>query len=180
MNEKQNQTLAKLSESAPEVYERILERVYLSVEDLEQQSWPLIQEKIREAAEVELTAETMTRDELDLLQAYLKRDLADLGYYAHKTGEGIAAWLKFDLNVLEDRLKQMLKGMADKTRLDQTALQQRLEHGPEDYIAGEVATVGTLRCLSCGSLLKLEKTTIIEPCHECESRYFHRDTNLWS
>lgn len=163
--------------SAPAAYERILERLYSSVEQVEQNSWPFLEEKIREAAEVELAAEEMTREELDLLQAYLQRDLVDLGYFIHKTGEGVAAWLKFDLNILELKFGEMLTGLADKTRLDHAYLEQRLAHGPEEYIAGEVATVGTLRCMNCGTLVALEQTALIEPCHECATEYFHRDSN---
>lgn len=180
MIEDDNERSEKIAapDGAPEVYERILEKVYLSIENLEQQSWPFIQDKIREAAEVEQAAEEMTREELDLLQAYLQRDLSDLGYFIHKTGEGVAAWLKFDLNILELKLAKSLKGIADKTRLDQTYLEQRLAHGPEEYIAGEVATVGCFRCLNCGCLTKLKETAVIEPCDECGSRYFHRDSKL--
>ncbi|WP_207063350.1 zinc ribbon-containing protein [Motiliproteus sp. SC1-56] len=168
------------SAKAPEIYNRLLERVYLSVEGLEEKSWPFIKRKIEEAAEVELAAEEMTREEMDLLQAYLKRDLKDLGAFAHKTGEGLAAWLKFDLNVLEQRVADMLGSLADRTRIDYTELQQRLDHGPEDYLAGEVAGVGTLRCLDCGSLVSLHRTAVLEPCHDCGCHYFHRDSRIWS
>jgi len=174
-----DKTATDHSENAPAVYNRLLERVYLSLEGFEERSWPFIKEKIEEAAEIELAAKEMTQEELDLLQAYLKRDLQDLGYYAHKTGEGLASWLKFDLNILEQRFVEMLNGLADKTRVEQTELNQRLEHGPEDYIAGEVSGVGTLRCLECGSLLQLRQTAVIEPCHQCKSHYFHRDSQLW-
>jgi hypothetical protein len=167
----------KHSENAPEVYYRLLERVYLSVENFEERSWPFIKEKIEEAAEVELAAEEMTREELGLLTAYLRRDLKDLGIFAHRTGEGVAAWLKFDLNALEQRVVDMLKSLADKTRIEQTELQQRLEHGPEDYISGEIAGVGTLRCLECGCLARLPRIARIEPCHECGNRYFHRSSD---
>lgn len=163
--------------AGPAAYERILERLYTSIDQVEKYSWPLLEEKIREAAEVELTAEEMTREELDLLQAYLMRDLADLGYFIHKTGEGVAAWLNFDLNILELKFSQMLTDLADQTRVDYEYLEQRLTHGAEEYIAGEVATVGTLRCLNCGTLVKLEQTALIEACHECGTEYFHRESN---
>ncbi len=171
------QTVTEDTPSATAAYERILERVYLSIENLEQQSWPLLEQKIKEAAEIELAAEDMTREEIDLLQAYLRRDLADLGFFVHKTGEGVAAWLNFDLNILEFKLGELLKGLADKTRLDHVYLEQRLSHGPEEYVAGEISTAGTLRCLNCGTLVTLEQTSVIEPCDECDARYFHRESN---
>ncbi|MFT6915672.1 MAG: hypothetical protein ACJAWL_001982 [Motiliproteus sp.] len=164
----------QLPEGAPDIYNRLLERVYLSIEQVEAQSWPLIKQKIEEAAELELAAREMTRDELELLQAYLRRDLREAGTLLHKTGEGLANWLNFDLQALEYAVVEQLFGLADKTRVDQTELQLRLDQGPEDYLAGEVAVAGQLRCLECGTVVKLEKTSLIEPCHQCASHYFHR------
>lgn len=164
-----------LSESAVEAYDRIVERVYRSVDDLEEHSWPFIKAKVEEAAELELAARDMTREELDLLSAYVKRDLSELGRIAHKTGESIAALLKFDLNALEQRVVDMLGLLADPARVDQVELAQRLDHGAETYLAGEVAAVGALRCLHCGQLALLAETALIEPCHQCQGRYFQRE-----
>ncbi|MEH6473799.1 MAG: zinc ribbon-containing protein [Halopseudomonas sp.] len=169
----------QLPDDAPDIYNRLLERVYLSIEQVEEQSWPFIKQKIEEAAELELAAKEMTQDELNLLQAYLQRDLREAGAVIHKTGEGIANWLNFDLQALEYAVVEKLFGLADKTRVDQTELQLRLDHGPEDYLAGEVAAAGQLRCMECGALLKLEQTSLIEPCHQCNSHYFHRDNSIW-
>ncbi len=169
----------QLPDDAPDAYNRLLERVYLSLEKVEAQSWPFIRQKIEEAAELELAAKEMTREELDLLQAYLQRDLREAGTVLHKTGEGIATWLNFDLQALEYAMTEKLFGLADKTRVDQTELQLRLDHGPEDYLAGEVAAAGRLRCLNCGALVKLTQTSLIGPCHQCDSHYFHRDNSIW-
>ncbi|WP_210396398.1 zinc ribbon-containing protein [Motiliproteus sediminis] len=166
---------SSLSESAVAAYDRIVERVYRSVEDLEEHSWPYIKDKIEEAAELELAAREMTREELDLLSAYVKRDISELGRIAHKTGESIAALLKFDLNALEQRVVDMFGLLADPATVDQMELAQRLDHGAETYLAGEVAGVGALRCLSCGQLAVLTETALIEPCHQCAGRYFERE-----
>ncbi len=174
-NEKPDNSSPQLPKDATDIYNRLLERVYLSIDQVEVQSWPFIQHKIEEAAELELAAREMTRDELDLLQAYLRRDLREAGSVIHKTGEGIAQWLNFDLQALEYAVVEKLFGLADKTRVDQAELQLRLDHGPEDYLAGEVAAAGRLRCLECGALVKLEQTSVIAPCHQCQSHYFHRD-----
>ena len=170
----QDHTSPQHSQEAPDVYNRLLERVYLSIDQVEAQSWPLLRKKIEEAAEVELAAEEMTREELGLLQAYLQRDLREAGSVLHKTGEGVANWLNFDLQALEYAVVEKLFGIADKTRTGQTELELKLDHGPQDYIAGEVAAAGQLRCLECGALIKLEQTSVIDPCHQCSNRFFHR------
>ena len=168
----------QLPEGAPDAYNRLLERVYLSIEQVEDRSWPYIKKQIEEAAQIELAAKEMTQDELELLQAYLQRDLREAGSVLHKTGEGLANWLNFDLQALEYTLLERLFGVADQTRIDQTELQLRLDHGPEDYLAGEIAAAGQLRCLECGALVKLTQTSVIDPCHQCDNQFFHRDSGV--
>ncbi|GGO78686.1 hypothetical protein GCM10011348_11220 [Marinobacterium nitratireducens] len=166
-------------DKATTAYDRILKRLLDDLEHAENRSWDYLQERIEDAARLELTAEEMTRDEMDLLTAYLKRDLKRLGYYAHETGEGIAAWLHFDLNILESRLVTLLRGLADRTRIDQEVLRERLDHGADDYIAGEIATAGTLACLSCGATQELTETSRIGPCATCGKEYFRRISRPW-
>ena len=173
-NDRQNDSAQGIS-----AYDRVVARLHRNLSDAEASSWEYLQEKIEEAVEMELTAEEMTRDEMDLLTAYIKRDLKKLGFYAYGTGEGIAAWLHFDLNVLEDRMKRMLVSLADKTRIQQEELRERLDHGEEEYIAGELAGAGTLQCLNCESTQVLTKTAQIGPCEECQGRYFRRISQPW-
>lgn len=155
-------------------YDKVLSRLSRDLEDSATASWDLLQAKIRDAVELEMAAEDMTRDELDLLNAYLKRDLKRLGYVAHETGEGLAAWLKFDLNVLEQTFVEQLQNIADQTRIGQEELRERLDHSEDQYLAGELATVGTLACLNCGSTRMLTKTEKLTSCEQCGERYFER------
>lgn len=160
-------------------YDRVLLRLTKDLRNSEARSWDLLQEKIHDAVELELAAEDMTRDELDLLKAYLARDLKKLGFYAHETGAGVAAWLKFDLNALEHTFVEQLKLIADQTRVGQEALRERLDHDEDQYLAGELATVGTLECLNCGAQLELTKTEKLQPCQSCQESYFKRVSHPW-
>lgn len=160
-------------------YDRVLLRLTKDLKTSEAKSWDLLQEKIHDAVELELAAEDMTRDELDLLKAYLARDLKTLGYYAHETGAGIAAWLKFDLNALEHTFAEQLKLIADQTRIGQEMLRERLDHDEDQYIAGELATVGTLQCLNCSTQFSLQKTEKLEPCRACDNTFFKRVSQPW-
>lgn len=174
-NERQNDSAQGIS-----AYDRVVARLHKNLSDAEASSWEYLQEKIEEAVELELTAEEMTRDEMDLLTAYIKRDLKKLGFYAHETGEGIAAWLHFDLNILEGRMKQLFMGLADKTRIQQEELRERLDHDEDEYIAGELAGVGTLQCLKCDATQVLTTTAQIGPCKQCQGRYFRRISQPWT
>jgi hypothetical protein len=167
-------------DKATTAYDRILKRLLADLEVAEIRSWDYLQKHIEEAAKLELAAEEMTRDEMDLLTAYLKRDLKRLGYYAHETGEGIAAWLHFDLNILEQRVGELLMGLADRTRIDQEVLRERLSHGEDDYLSGEIATVGTLACLNCGATQELTETSRIGDCRVCGKGFFRRISKPWN
>lgn len=160
-------------------YDRVLLRLTKDLENSDAGSWDLLQEKIHDAVELELAAAEMTRDELDLLKAYLARDLKKLGFYAHETGAGLAAWLSFDLNALEHTLVEQLKLIADQTRIGQEHLRERLEHDDDQYVAGEIATVGTLQCLSCGETLSLHKTETLSACKKCDKTLFKRVSHPW-
>ena len=160
-------------------YDRVLLRLTKDLKGAEAGSWDLLQEKIHDAVELELAAEELTRDELDLLKAYLARDLKQLGFYAHETGAGIAAWLKFDLNALEHTFAEQLKLIADQTRVGQEALRERLDHDEDHYLSGELATVGTLECLNCGEQIVLQKTEKLGACQKCDKTYFKRVSHPW-
>ena len=174
-----NQNNDKKNNLASADYDRVLLRLTKDLKSSEAPSWDVLQEKIHDAVELEMAAAEMTRDEMDLLKAYLYRDLKKLGYYAHETGEGIAAWLKFDLNVLEQTLVEQLKQIADQTRIGHEELRERLDHDEDQYLAGELATVGTLECLECGHQLTLQATEKLENCSACQGKFFKRVSSPW-
>ncbi|MBN1006437.1 zinc ribbon-containing protein [Amphritea pacifica] len=161
-------------------YDRVLSRLRRELESAEHRSWEYLQEKIEEAVELELTAEEMTRDEMDLLSAYLKKDLKQLGYYAHETGEGVAAWLNFDLNALEQTVAQQLMDLADRTRIGITELEQRLAEGEDYYAAGDTALAGTFVCVDCGEQITNTHTAPLSACPKCGSETFTRLSAPWS
>ncbi|TCK06892.1 zinc ribbon-containing protein [Marinobacterium mangrovicola] len=166
----------KHSPDAPSAYDRILDRLRERLDKAGENSWDFIQQQIEEAAEIELAAEEMTRDEMDLLKAYIRRDLVQLGYYIHETGAGVASWLHFDLDVLERTAMDRLLDLADRTRVGLELLREQLDHGENEYIAGEITIPGTLECAICGEAQCLTSTSVIEPCG-CGSVVFLRRTD---
>lgn len=161
------------SRSAPEAYDRILDRLLERLDKAGEYSWDVLQQQIEEAAEMELAAEEMTRDEMDLLKAYVRRDLSQLGYYVHETGAGVAAWLNFDLDILEQKMVQRLLALADRSVVDYELLREQLDHDETRYLAGEITAPGTLECLACGKTQCLTRTSVIQPC-SCGAVVFRR------
>jgi len=170
----------RLSGKALEAYDRMLERVQTRLREVQETSLDTLEDEIQRAAEFEYELEEMTRDEVDLLSAYLKRDLQHLMHFVDETGEGLKEWLQLDLSLLEHRLAERLLSVADQTLVDTLELRQKLEN--EDighYISGEVATAGMFHCLNCGHMVCLTKTSHLHPCDACGSHYFERVTSRW-
>jgi len=169
-----------LSGKALEAYDRMLERVQARMKELGETSLETLEEEIRKAVESEYELEEMTREEVDLLGAYLERDLKHLMHFVGETGEGLKEWLQLDISLLEHQLADSLLSVADQTLVDTLELRQKLEN--EDaghYISGEVATAGMFRCLNCGHMRCLTATSHLEPCEACGSHYYERVTSRW-
>ena len=166
-----------LSGKALEVYDRMLERVKTRLHELEETSLQTLEDEVRKAVEFEYELEEMTREEADLLGAYLQRDLE---HFVEETGEGLREWLQLDIALLEHQLADSLFSVADKTVVDFLELKQKLESKEVgQYISGEVATAGMFQCLNCGHMRCLTATSHLEPCEACGSHYYERVTSRW-
>ncbi len=169
-----------LSGKALEVYDRMLERVQARLKLAQETSLKTLEEEINNAIQFEYELEEMTREEADLLGAYLQRDLAHLMHFVDETGEGLTEWLQLDISLLEHQLADRLLSVADRTRVDTLELNQKLENDDVGhYISGEVATAGMFRCLNCSHMRCLTATSHLEPCDACGSHYYERVTSRW-
>ncbi|WP_273204837.1 zinc ribbon-containing protein [Marinobacter subterrani] len=169
-----------LSGKALEVYDRMLERVQLRLSELQKTSLKTLEDEVRKAVEFEYELEEMSREEADLLGAYLQRDLEHLMHFVDETGEGLGEWLQLDIALLEHQLAGKLLSVADQTLVDTLELKQKLENQEAgQYISGEVATAGMFQCLNCGHMRCLTATSHLEPCEACGSHYYERVTSRW-
>ena len=169
-----NKTTTQAETSLASAYDRIVRRLSKSSFETADSSSAILKKMVDDAIELEQAAEEMTSDELYLLAEYVYRDMHLLAQYIHNTGEELAAWLNFDLNILEQSAKQQFLHLADQTVIDNLVLQEKLECSSEQYIKGEISTVGTLRCLNCLEEKQLRKTTQVLACSGCQGEYFER------
>ena len=157
-----------------DVFKRILEQLSRSGLSAADNSTAMIKKMVDDAIELEQAAEQMSSDGVHLLSEYVARDLSSLAHYLHMTGEGVAAWLKFDLDYLEQSSKEQFLRLADKSVLDNLLLNEKLACDAQQYLTGEVCLYGTLRCLNCGSEHRVIQIEVIEPCKDCQSDCFER------
>ena len=150
-------------------YQTMLERVraHLHEDQL------ALHHAIERVAETAVELEELTREEAQLLSAYLKRDLQDAGQYLSENGRSFGEWLRFDLELVEERLLELFQSAADRTRLEQLALEHDLEQQTH-YLAGEICGPGTLACENCGQELVSHEAQVIPVCPQCQGQQFVR------
>ncbi len=159
-----------------QAYNRTMERVHLRLEELEEaekEVLPRLQKSIEHATETAVELQELTRKEAHLIGAYVKRDLQDAGHYLAQTGSDIGDWLRFDVELVENRLLELFRSAADKTSLELLELRETLEEAAR-YQSGEITGPGTLQCDSCGEQLAFHATSTIPACPRCGATVFSR------
>ena len=159
-------------------YRRMMERVKIRLEELEQAekaAFPQLSASIEHAAEKAVELGELTREEARLIGGYLKRDLEDAGQYLTTTGHDLRAWLRFDLELLEDRLLDFFQQGVDQSRLDLLAFEAPPTGADvERYRGGEITGPGTLQCEECGERVVFHAPAAIQPCLACGGTVFLR------
>lgn len=172
------------SRSAPlvQAYRRMMERMKTRLEELEQAeqaAFPQLTASIEHAAEKAVELGELTREEARLIGGYLQRDLEDAGQHLATTGRDLRAWLRFDLELLEDRLLDFFQRGADQSRLELLAFEvSTSETELARYRSGEITGPGTLRCETCGNHLIFHAPSTIKPCTACGGTVFLRVAEL--
>lgn len=167
-----------MTEQHEKAYERIIHRVEKSLGKTEGVTLEELKRGIDQAMEFEEDVEELTRQEISLLGAYLKRDLKDLNRFMAQTGKGLAEWLKFDMTMLEDKLQSLLKQVADKTVIDQLQLEEELaEHAAEVYMSAEYVLAGTFLCANCKTEQEFTKPGFLMHCEQCGGEQFYRSNS---
>lgn len=161
------------NEKSVHAYNRMMERVKESFEQVEDKTLAALQHSVDRAKDTAVKLGELTRDEAEEIGAYLRRDLEDAGEYLADTGKELRTWLHFDLELVEERLWEMFTAAADQTKLAYLELALRAQRASE-YHTGEITTVGSLKCKACGEVLHFHATAHIPPCPQCRSTVFVR------
>ena len=164
--------------SLVDAYHRMMERVKHRLEELEQaeqEALPRLQASIEHAAEKAVELGELTREEARLIGGYLKRDLEDAGQYLAATGRDLRAWLRFDVELLEDRLLDFFQRGVDQSRLEFPAIETiGADAELVRYRSGEITGPGALQCEACGETVIFHAPAAIAPCPVCGGLSFVR------
>lgn len=156
-----------------DAYERMMERVHTALEHAGKDTLPNLQRLIDQAADKAVELKEVTREDVDRIAGYFKRDVEDAAQFLNNSGDELSRWLRFDLDLMEDRLLDMFSLVADRTSVEWMDLADRAWEASL-YRTGEVTGPGTLQCTVCEELLHFHKAAHIPPCPACHGTEFRR------
>jgi len=154
-------------------YRQMLERARAALGEAEGRAGRRLHDWLAEAKDRAVELGELTREEAERVGDYLRRDLVDAAEYLAETGGELKDWLRFDLDLVEDRLRELFAGMVDETRLELARIAEAAR-GAEVLRKGEVAGFGTLRCVECGLEMEFKEPAGIPPCPRCGAGRFLR------
>jgi len=154
-------------------YEKMLERVDEAFEKAQETTLPALKENIEHAREKAIELGELTREEAEKIAGYLERDMKDAGEFLAESGEEFRNWMRFDIELIEDRLLEMFASVADQTRVELSKLAEQARQA-STYHTGEITGPGTLVCSGCGKELHFKKTGHIPPCGKCHGTEYKR------
>ncbi len=159
-------------------YERMMERIRAAADEADLELRPKLAYLLETAQDKAVELGELTREEAQRIGDYLRRDIEDAaaflarGEIGEKGGE-LMDWLRLDIDIVEKRLLELFAGVADRTRLELLALEQRAR-AAATYHTGEITSLGALRCLGCGHELRFHATARIPACPHCSGTAFTR------
>ncbi len=156
-------------------YERMLERVKDFTIEARDEVTPKLQHGLDAAREKATELGELSREEAEKIGNYLKRDVYDAAkYLASDKADDLKDWLRFDVQLVEERLAETFALLVDKTTIE---LQQLADRAREvgEWHTGEITGPGTLVCEKCGENIHFHKTGHIPPCPKCHATVYRRD-----
>ncbi len=155
-------------------YNRMLERIKAAIEHAEKDTLPILQHALETAKKNAVELGELTREEAEKIGTYLKRDLQDAIDHAKTTGKELSEWLRFDIELIEQRALDMFSLIVDRAKQELDKLGLHAKNHAELWHSGEIAGVGTLYCTTCGTPQYFSATAIIPPCTKCKATTFQR------
>ncbi|MCK5876376.1 MAG: zinc ribbon-containing protein [Candidatus Marithrix sp.] len=133
-----------------------------------------LNKRIEIAIEAAVELEELSRIEAENISKYLLRDLQDAAEFIVSTEQALVDWIRFDIELIEERLLGMFSVMVDQSRLELDNITERA-HQSVEWHAGEITGLGTLYCANCDKPIYFQKPDYIPACPNCESTLFKRN-----
>ncbi|MBF0264392.1 MAG: zinc ribbon-containing protein [Gammaproteobacteria bacterium] len=168
-----NQNENKVTDHLTHGYDQLLEKLNEWSEKSDESTGPLLMQGLEDAAKLLSEMGQWTKEEIDLLSLYVKRDLHHTAQKLQENNNKLIEWLDLDIKIIEDKLLTVFSDMADQTRIELDKL-HHLAETADDLHTGEVTSLGVISCKSCGKEMHFHKSGRIPPCPSCHKTVFVR------
>lgn len=155
------------------IYETVYEDSVAAFHKAKDKTNTTLHSLIDEAGELLSEAQELSREQINEVSNYVKRDINDAAHFLSVTGNELNEWLGFELKMLESKVVEELLDAADPSTLDLLKFKQKTEEITA-FHTGQVAGAGLLSCDACGKELHYYKAGRIPPCPKCHKTLFHR------
>jgi len=135
--------------------------------------WKGLRQHLDQAVEKAVVLNELTREEAEHISDYIQRDVEDAAKFIVETRQDLATWLRFDINLLEEKLLNVFQKMVDHTQLELDKLADQAEIATH-WNSGEITGIGSLVCEKCGHVLQFQKPAKIPVCPQCQHDKFSR------
>lgn len=154
-------------------YHRMLGWIKDFAEEAEVEFGPKINYAIDAAKEKISELGELTREEAEHVADYIRRDLHDAAVYLETEGKDLGDWLKFDIELVEDRLSELMSQTINTASIE---LQQLSERAKQEnlWYKGEVTGPGSFICEHCEQPLSFYHIQDIPACPNCGNGIFRR------
>jgi len=155
------------------IYERMLHFVNDAVHGAEDNLSIKIHYLIDKVKEQAYELGEFSREEIDKVSDYLQRDIQDAAEYLSKEGTELRDWLKFDTELVEDRLLDLFSSAINTTNIELDELSRKAQQENLWY-KDETTGPGSFICEQCGQQIKILKIQSLSQCSECGGEIFKR------
>ena len=144
-------------------------------QEAEGKALPSLKQAIETAEQKASDLGELSREEIQRLSDYLKRDIHEAADAMADNSKQLADWLEFDAELAESTLTGWVAQVADPTTVELELWREQARLG--EWHTGEITGPGVLTCQSCGEQLHFKKSGHIPPCPKCHATSFKRANN---
>ena len=160
-----------MTDPKPNNYQQLLERIVIKISEERYLTEEALAQWLIKAEEFLEAAGELSQEEIELMAAYLKRDLQAFAdsMDPDSNSDSPSIWL----SSLVDTVWHALAEVTDKTQVEWRELAEDLAHDGV-YRAQEWVGLGILKCTACGNQQEIYHATQLSPCSKCKGETFQR------
>jgi hypothetical protein len=163
----------EVQERLVKAYDQMMDHAMSALDHTRNDTIPSVKHLLEVARDKTVEMGDLTREEADKIRDFIHRDLEHAARYMEKSQSELSDWLRFDIQLLEQRLATVFGAMVDHTReiLDEFAVKA----DSVGWKTGEIVGPGTLHCKNCRQVIHFHKSGHIPPCPKCKHTQFERE-----